>query len=80
MKKDIHGHTVLTMLLNSEEPLSRQDLVGMIEGEFGSDVCFHTCSQQGLTLTQLLDFLLSKQKIVESDSGLTVNPDRVCHH
>lgn len=80
MKQDIHGHMVLNLLLNAEKPLSRSQLEGMIESEFGSDVCFHTCSQQGLTLTELLDFLLSKKKVVELESGLTANPDRICHH
>ncbi|MCP3698051.1 MAG: YecH family protein [Aliivibrio sp.] len=80
MKQDIHGHTVLNLLLNAEKPLSRLQLEGMIESEFGSEVCFHTCSQQGLTLTELLDFLLSKKKVVELDSGLTANPERICNH
>ena len=80
MKQDIHGHTVLNLLLRAEKPLSRLQLEGMIESEFGSEVCFHTCSQQGLTLTELLDFLLSKKKVVELDSGLTANPERICNH
>ncbi|MDD9180384.1 MULTISPECIES: YecH family metal-binding protein [Aliivibrio] len=80
MKQDIHGHTVLNLLLSAEKPLSRLQLEGMIESEFGSEVCFHTCSQQGLTLTELLDFLLSKKKVVELDSGLTANPERICNH
>ncbi|MDD9157748.1 YecH family protein [Aliivibrio sp. S4TY2] len=80
MKQDIHGHTVLNLLLNAEAPLSRSQLEGMIESDFGGEVCFHTCSQQGLTLTELLDFLLSKKKVVELESGLTVNPERICHH
>ena len=53
MKKDIHGHMVLNILLDSEKPLSRSQLEEMVESEFGRDVCFHTCSQQGLTLTEL---------------------------
>lgn len=80
MKKDIHGHMVLNILLDSEKPLSRSQLEEMVESEFGRDVCFHTCSQQGLTLTELLEFLLSKKKVVELEAGLTANPDRICNH
>ncbi|WP_122036750.1 YecH family metal-binding protein [Aliivibrio sp. EL58] len=80
MKKDIHGHTVLNILLDSEKPLSRSQLEEMVESEFGHDVCFHTCSQQGLTLTELLEFLLSKKKVIELEAGLTANPDRICNH
>ena len=80
MKQDIHDHTVLNILLESETPLSRTQLEEMIESEFGRDVCFHTCSQQELTLTALLEFLLSKKKVIELEAGLTANPDRICHH
>ncbi|WP_375321388.1 YecH family metal-binding protein [Aliivibrio logei] len=80
MKQDIHGHVVLNLLLDVPEPLSRLALEEKIETEFGSDVCFHTCSQQDLSLNELLEFLLSKRKIVEVGAGLTANPDRMCNH
>ena len=80
MKQDIHGHTVLNILLDSEKPLSRSQLEAIVESKFGHDVCFYTCSQQQLTLTELLEFLLSKKKVVEQEAGLTANPDRICHH
>lgn len=80
MKQDIHGHAVLNALIASKEPMPRSELEEKIHNEFGNDVCFHTCSQQDLSLDQLLDFLLSKKKVIELDSGLTANPDRMCHH
>ncbi|CED72591.1 YecH family metal-binding protein [Aliivibrio wodanis] len=80
MKQDIHGHVVLNMLLDTNVPLSYLALEEKIEAEFGSEVCFHTCSQQNLSLSELLEFLLSKRKIVEIESGLIANPDRICNH
>ncbi|EHN69191.1 YecH family metal-binding protein [Aliivibrio fischeri] len=80
MKQDIHGHVVLNILIDSKEPLPRAQLEEKIESEFGSEVCFHTCSQQDLTLAELLDFLLSKKKIVATEEGLIANPERMCHH
>ena len=80
MKQDIHGHVVLNLLLEAPEPLSRLALEEKIETVFGSDVCFHTCSQHDLSLNELLEFLLSKRKVVEVESGLTANPDRMCNH
>ncbi|MUJ25803.1 YecH family metal-binding protein [Aliivibrio fischeri] len=80
MKQDIHGHVVLNTLIDSKEPLPRAQLEEKIENEFGSEVCFHTCSQQNLTLAELLDFLLSKKKIVATEEGFTANPERMCHH
>ena len=66
--------------MEAPEPLTRVVLEEKIEAEFGSEVCFHTCSQQGLSLNELLEFLLSKRKIVEVETGLTANPDRMCNH
>ncbi|AZL85979.1 MULTISPECIES: YecH family metal-binding protein [Aliivibrio] len=80
MKQDIHGHSVLNILLNSEVPLPRAELELMVITEFGSDVCFHTCSQQELTLNELLNFLLSKKKVIETNDGLIADPDRMCNH
>lgn len=80
MKQDIHGHVVLNMLLDTNVPLSYLALEEKIEAEFGSEVYFHTCSQQNLSLSELLQFLLSKRKIVEIESGLIANPDRICNH
>lgn len=62
MKQDIHGHVVLNILIDSKEPLPRAQLEEKIESEFGSEVCFHTCSQQDLTLAELLD--LDRKSVV----------------
>lgn len=80
MKQDIHGHVVLNILMNSNEPIPRIQLEQLIEEEFGLEVCFHTCSQQELTLAELLDFLLSKKKVLLTEEGLIANPERMCHH
>ncbi|BAX54534.1 DUF2492 family protein [Photobacterium damselae subsp. piscicida] len=80
MTESIHGHEVLHKLLDENKHYTPASLMAEIEAEYGADVRFHTCSQQDLTLQQLLDFLLAKGKIMLVDEELTANPARMCHH
>jgi probable metal-binding protein len=78
MSSDIHGHQILTMLMQATQPIQRESLTARVIEMFGEEVTFCTCSQQGLSLDDLLTFLLSKGKIIEQDAGLIGNPAMSC--
>lgn len=78
MSNDIHGHQILTLLMQASQPIDRASLKATAADMFGENVTFCTCSQQGLTLDELLTFLLSKGKLIEQDAGLIGNPAMSC--
>ncbi len=78
MPNSIHGHDVMDLL--RDNTLTLAELQQEVTRRFGESALFHTCSQRELTLTQLMTFLISKEKVVEEEAGLTLNQAKVCHH
>ncbi|MDN3680182.1 YecH family protein [Vibrio tapetis subsp. quintayensis] len=78
MSNSTHGHEVMELLCDNT--LTHEKLQQEVDFRFGESMRFHTCSQQGLTLAQLMTFLISKEKVVEVEMGLTLNQAKVCHH
>lgn len=78
MTASVHGHEILNHL--GQQPMAEHTLIAWANAQWGETVRFHTCSQQGLTLSELLDFLRRRQKVVEENGVLTVNLSRVCNH
>ena len=79
----IHGHQVIHLIhdhASTAQPLTRQTLTEEVARRFGADARFHTCSAHGMTLDQLLHFLVVRQKVVERDGRLIVNIGEVCSH
>ena len=76
----IHGHEVMEMMLAAERGLTRGELVSAIVERFGPAARFHTCSADGLTATEIVEFLESRGKFLESGGKLTTSPDRICAH
>ena len=78
MSSEIHGHQILTLLMQASQPIDRESLTATVSERFGEGVTFCTCSEQGLSLDDLLTFLLSKGKILEEGTGLIGNPAMSC--
>lgn len=79
MQTSVHGHTVINLVKAQPGHFTRQTLLDTVQKEHG-DALFHTCSMQDLTLEQLLDFLISKKKLVLEDGKLVPNEARICNH
>ncbi|PJC88206.1 DUF2492 domain-containing protein [Vibrio sp. HA2012] len=79
MSKSIHGHKVMNLLAAADKVLSKSELLEEIRRTFGYDAVYHTCSAEGLSAEDLIDFLLNKGKFIESDTGLTMPADNRCH-
>ena len=80
MSSEVHGHDVIDMILESQQPYTRESLAAAIVARFGLETRFHTCSAAGMTAPELVTFLEERGKFMPLDDGFTVDPARVCSH
>ena len=78
--KQIHGHEVLQMMLETGKAYTRASLLTDIVAKFGPASRFFTCSAENLTAEGLVDFLQVKGKFVPSEAGFQTSPDLMCQH
>lgn len=78
MSESIHGHQVMEMMAESEQNYSKTQLKTDIADRFGEDARFHTCMGSDLTADDLIEFLASKGKFVESEEGISMPKDHLC--
>ncbi|MCK6479920.1 MAG: YecH family protein [Planctomycetes bacterium] len=76
----VHGHDVLTMMADAGRSYTRAELVAAIHERFGPEARFHTCSAEGMTAAQLVDFLESRRKFIEEGGKVRTERDRICGH
>ena len=80
MSKNIHGHEVLEMILDAKQAFTKKSLEEAIIKKFGDDARFHTCSAEGMTAHELIDFLEARGKFVPACGGFTTAADKICKH
>jgi probable metal-binding protein len=80
MSSPVHGHEVIAMIRETQQAYTRETLVAAIIARFGATTQFFTCSAQGMTAGELVDFLDSRGKFMPQAGGFTVDPARVCQH
>ncbi len=81
MQTQIHGHDVIAMMMESPVPYTRDSLTQAIIARFGAETRFYTCSAEGMSAVELVEFLESRGKFMPAgDLGFQVNPERVCKH
>ncbi|MEH6453191.1 MAG: YecH family metal-binding protein [Psychromonas sp.] len=78
MNESIHGHQVMELMASSTESHTESELLAIIASTFGENARFHTCMDENLTSKNLIDFLTSKGKLVESDQGLSLALNNSC--
>jgi probable metal-binding protein len=78
--KQIHGHEVMQMMLQSGRPYTRASLLTDIVAKFGPDARFFTCSAQNLPPEGIIEFLQAKGKFVPCDEGFQTSSDLICKH
>ena len=76
----IHGHDVLDFMAASGRSFTRDTLAAAIRERFSAGAQFHTCSANGMSAEQLIEFLAQRGKFCGTDEGFTVATDRVCSH
>lgn len=76
----VHGHEVLHMMAGNSYA-SQRELIQAIIDKFGEEERFYTCSAEGMTAEELVNFLemRGKFKPTVSDS-FTVDETKICNH
>lgn len=80
MINQIHGHEVIAMMTESNQPFTRDSLKAAILARFGADARFHTCSVENMDADEMIDFLAARGKFLENVDGLAINPAKVYSH
>ena len=80
MSSPVHGHDVIAMIRESQTAYTRETLIEAITAHFGSTTRFFTCSAEGMTAGELVDFLASRGKFMAQGDGFTVDPAQLCQH
>lgn len=80
MTKSIHGHDVMALMQAQNKAVTADELKALMTTQFGADALYHTCSKEGMSADDLIAFLRSKKKFVESDAGWEVDARRICNH
>lgn len=78
MNQSIHGHQVMEMMAESEKTYTKQALKAEISTNFGDNARFHTCMVSDLSADQLIAFLASKGKFIESTEGVSMPQQQLC--
>ena len=66
MHTQVHGHDVIAMMQAAPQPFTRESLTSAIVERFGADTRFHTCSAEGMTAGELIDFFAARQNVCRS--------------
>ncbi len=74
----VHAHSLLNHL--KSHPSTIEQLTQWVVEQYGQDVRFRTCSREGFSLPEMIDFFKARQKIIEVDGKWQTNPERVCNH
>jgi len=77
---EIHAHEVMRMMLELDTDFSRESLAQAIIERFGVDAEFHSCSQAGMGVNAVIDFLESRGKFVARADGFNTAQDKICNH
>jgi probable metal-binding protein len=64
-----HGHDVLHFLLETEQALSREEILTQVTERFGANARFHTCSAEGMDVEALGDWCFSWRGKSQSSGG-----------
>ena len=77
---EIHGHEVMRMMLDSQQPFDEASLENAIHEKFGTEARFCTCSASGMTARELIAFLAERGKFVPAGQGFVTDPSKICNH
>ena len=77
---NIHGHDLLRLVQQANPPFTRAALEDEARRRWGADARYCTCSTADMTLTEMLDFLLARQKLALIQGQLHAILANMCNH
>ncbi len=76
-----HVHDIMEMLAENNHTLDLQQMINLIVEKFGSMARFSSCSMKDMNVHQTVDFLVSRQKLIEVSPGkFSFNSQARCKH
>jgi probable metal-binding protein len=81
MPTSLHGHDVIRLIGAAPAPLTRPQIEEAITRQAGGGVSFHVCAGDGMSLDELLAFLMQRGKITQhADGTFTADVALMCDH
>lgn len=80
MSEQIHGHEVMRMMVESGRSYTKETLRQEIADRFGPDARFYTCSAEGMTSAELIEFLERRGKFLLHEDGFSTDKSKICSH
>ena len=80
MSESVHGHEVMKMMVASGKNYTKGSLEHEIIEKFGTDTRFYTCSAENMTAGELVDFLASRNKFIDTGEGFSTSTEKICDH
>ncbi len=80
MSNSVHGHEVMALMVAQAQPISKPEFFALVARTFGENARFHTCSAEGLSAEELIQFLMSKGKVSDTSEGISLVAGRQCSH
>ena len=77
---EIHAHEVMRLMLELDTDFSRESLSNAIIERFGANAKFHSCSEAGMGVVAVINFLESRGKFVARADGFNTAQDKICNH
>jgi probable metal-binding protein len=77
----VHGHDVIRLIADATKPLKRDHICAEVASRFGENATFHVYAGDGMSVDEILAFLLQRAKIVRhADGTYTADTSLMCDH
>lgn len=76
----VHGHEIMELVAKYPEGIEVATLTDIVASDFGSGARFETCSTAGMTLPELLAFLIERDKLRLRDGLVFPGGSPACDH
>jgi len=70
----------MEMMIASGKTYTRESLEKEIVEKFGAEARFHTCSAENMTAKEIVSFLESRGKFIDTNEGFSTDPEKICDH
>ena len=69
MSQSYHGHEVMQLMVTSGETHTEETYTAALAERFGAEATFFSCSANGMSPMDLLEFFRARGKVVDVDGG-----------
>jgi probable metal-binding protein len=60
--------------------MTLEEIKELAEGRIGKDVNYFTCSESSMDTDAMINFLLTRNKLMKVNDGFMINTGSVCNH